>query len=195
MDNTIVYQQETLDEELKVEELVKEKVKESEGTSNFVSIWGSTLHHIDDLPYDPHSYFPHVYGNFRKKQDHVKVRPLLDEPKNEDLHMMDVSSAQDFEKEALEYLPDLETFGFTKEEINAASKPDKRMYYKFKGGEESGLERMQEWIHSKRCVSKYNDTRNNLIGANYSSKLSPWLANGCLSIRKVYWETKKFEKE
>ena len=33
------------------------------------------------------------------------------------------------------------------------------------------------------------------MGANYSSKLSPWLANGSLSIRKVYWETKKFEAE
>lgn len=44
-------------------------------------------------------------------------------------------------------------------------------------------------------MSKYNDTRNNLLGSNYSSKLSPWLANGTVSIRKVYWETRKFEKE
>jgi len=44
-------------------------------------------------------------------------------------------------------------------------------------------------------VGHYNDTRNNLNGTNYSSKLSPWLANGTLSIRQVYHETKRFEKE
>lgn len=45
-----------------------------------MSIWGSTLHHIDDLPYDPFEYFPHTYGNMRKKQVDCKVRPLLDTP-------------------------------------------------------------------------------------------------------------------
>lgn len=54
---------------------------------------------------------------------------------------------------------------------------------------------MNEYIHGKRAVSKYATTRNDLIGANYSSKLSPWLANGSLSPRKVYWEVKKFERE
>jgi len=33
------------------------------------------------------------------------------------------------------------------------------------------------------------------MGTDTSSKLSPWIANGSLSIRKVYWEVKKFEKE
>jgi len=32
---------------------------------DFVNLWGSTLYHIDDMPYDPIVYFPHVYGNFR----------------------------------------------------------------------------------------------------------------------------------
>jgi deoxyribodipyrimidine photo-lyase len=34
-----------------------------------------------------------------------------------------------------------------------------------------------------------------LIGENYSSKFSPWLANGSLSARRVFSEIKKFEKE
>ena len=52
-------------------------------------IWGSTLHHIEDLPYDPQEYFPHVYGNFRKKQEAVKVRPLLESPQKGELPFMD----------------------------------------------------------------------------------------------------------
>jgi len=34
-----------------------------------------------------------------------------------------------------------------------------------------------------------------LIGANYSSKLSPWLQNGSVSIREVYQKVKTFEKK
>lgn len=93
-------------------------------------------------------------------------------------------------------MPDLVAdLGFSPEEVAKTAKQDKRICYKFKGGEEAGLARMQEYIHTKGAVSKYNSTRNDLLGANYSSKLSPWLANGSLSARKVYWETKKFESE
>ena len=41
----------------------------------------------------------------------------------------------------------------------------------------------------------YKKTRNGLLGKDYSSKFSPWLANGCISPRTIYWEVKKFEKD
>lgn len=44
------------------------------------SVWGSTLHHIDDLGYDPTEYLPHVYGKFREKNAGVKVRHPLPSP-------------------------------------------------------------------------------------------------------------------
>ncbi len=53
---------------------------------------------------------------------------------------------------------------------------------------------MNEYITGKRSIDHYAETRNNLIGSEYSSKLSPWLANGSLSIRKVYFATKEFEE-
>ena len=34
-----------------------------------------------------------------------------------------------------------------------------------------------------------------MVGANYSSKFSAWLAMGCISPRYIYWEVKKYEKE
>ena len=64
----------------------------------------------------------------------------------------------------------------------------------FVGGEDNGLKRLESYI-STRAVGHYNDTRNNLIGSDYSSKLSPWLQNGALSCRQVYWQTKEFEKK
>ena len=59
---TVVYQAETSDEEIKSEERVKEAVSKKDSNLNMVGIWGSTLHNVDDLPYDPHDYFPLAYG-------------------------------------------------------------------------------------------------------------------------------------
>ena len=41
----------------------------------------------------------------------------------------------------------------------------------------------------------YKTTRNGFLGPNFSSKFSPWMANGCLSPRQIYWEVKKWEKD
>ena len=83
------------------------------------------------------------------------------------------------------FLPNLkEDFKFTAEEIKETSKHDERVCYKFKGGEEAALKRLEKYL--KKSVLSYEKTRNNLIGSDYSSKLSPWLANGSLSAKKIY---------
>ena len=73
-------------------------------------------------------------------------------------------------------------------------KVDERASYPFIGGEDAGLRRLDEYLFKTKSVAHYNDTRNQLIGANYSSKLSPWLSNGSISIKQVYFKTKDFEK-
>ena len=82
-------------------------------------------------------------------------------------------------------------FDFSKQEVIA--KDDARICYNFVGGEDAALRRLDEYLFKTKSVQHYNDTRNQFIGANYSSKLSPWLANGSLSIRTVYHKTKEFE--
>ncbi|GAO31315.1 DASH family cryptochrome [Geofilum rubicundum] len=55
----------------------------------------------------------------------------------------------------------------------------------FKGGETAGLERMETYINSG-APWRYSETRNQLEGAHFSSHLAPWLANGSLSVRKIW---------
>lgn len=151
------------------------------------SVWGSTLHHIDDLPYNPKEYLPHIYGKFREKNAGIKVRPLLEAPKKGELPF--VAKPGKEITDACSYLPSLKELGY-----GDKFKKDSRQCYDFIGGEDHGLKRIQEYIHEKKSVGKYADTRNNLIGSEYSSKLSPWLANGCISVRDIYFETREFEK-
>lgn len=42
-------------------------------------------------------------------------------------------------------------------------------------------------------MKNYKNLRNGFLGPNFSSKLSPWMANGSVSPRKIYWEVKKWE--
>ncbi|KAL6065516.1 Cryptochrome DASH [Balamuthia mandrillaris] len=65
----------------------------------------------------------------------------------------------------------------------------------FKGGEQEALDRVQSYIWDKDCLRTYKETRNGLLGADYSSKFSPWLAHGCLSPRYVYQQVKRYEEE
>jgi len=57
------------------------------------------------------------------------------------------------------------------------------------------LKRLHDFLFISRAVLTYPETRNQLDGPNFSSKLSPWLANGSLSVRLVYHEARRFERE
>ena len=186
--NVIVYQQEICHEELQVEAKVVKSIRKNISTE-IESVWGNTLHHIDDLDYNPKEYLPHIYGKFREKNATVLVRPLLSTPTS----LPWVAKSNKTIDDSVKYMPTLEDFGFTKAEV--AKKWDSRACYKFKGGEEAGLERVNEYIFVKKQVGHYAQTRNNLIGSAYSSKLSPWLANGSISPRQVYHATRDFEKK
>ncbi|EGU32607.1 deoxyribodipyrimidine photolyase [Vibrio ichthyoenteri ATCC 700023] len=54
----------------------------------------------------------------------------------------------------------------------------------FPGGEHAGIAHCQRYFSSS-LPQHYKQTRNELDGMDYSTKLSPWLAMGCLSPRTV----------
>ncbi|MEM8500242.1 MAG: DASH family cryptochrome [Pseudomonadota bacterium] len=64
-----------------------------------------------------------------------------------------------------------------------------------RGGEQQGLDRLHNWVFGQQCILEYAKTRRCLDGLSGSSTLSPWLANGCLSVRTVLSEIRRFEFE
>lgn len=71
---------------------------------------------------------------------------------------------------------------------------DKRTAFPFAGGEATGLSRMAHYFSSPTLIGTYKETRNGLVGLDYSSKFSAWLANGSLSAVSIYHELKKYEQ-
>ena len=71
---------------------------------------------------------------------------------------------------------------------------DARSVMDFHGGETAAWSRIDHYIvQGVGRLSKYKETRNGMVGADYSSKLSPYLATGAISARSIYTEIKKFE--
>ena len=136
-------------------------------------IWGEA-----DLPFALES-LPAVFSSFRRKvEKKMQIRSLFSSPKS-------ISCSWNSKTE----LPTLTSLGF--EEYPK----DERAVLDFRGGAREAKKWMHLWIWERDCLKEYKETRNGMVGADYSSKLSPWLSTGCISAVEVYWEIKKYEEE
>lgn len=174
----VFLQNEWTSEETQVIQEVQKRVSE---TVTFHKTFDQFLFHPEDIPFDSYQKIPQVFTVFRKKCEKlVQVRPTFDRPAPKPAENCVESTTA---------LPTLETLGFSNFET------DPRSAFPFKGGEDSALQRLQHYFWDSKKLAYYKKTRNGLVGTDYSSKLSPWLANGSISARSIYWEVKRFEKE
>ena len=172
-------------EEVTSEERIVEKSLEKSSWARGIATetyWQSTLYHLDDLPF-PVNQTPEVFTQFRKEVEKMSpIRNSFPLPTKLNFPGKD-------EITSVGELPDLSTYGLEE------PRPDRRRLMELIGGESSGLGRIQSYFWEKDLLKVYKETRNGLIGADYSSKLSPWLALGCISPKMVYHEAKRYEKE
>ncbi|MDI5892999.1 DASH family cryptochrome [Halomonas rhizosphaerae] len=75
----------------------------------------------------------------------------------------------------------------------AGWQPDPRGRFRFAGGEAAGRARLDHYLWDTAAVARYKQTRNGLVGADFSTRLSPWLAHGCLSARQVHDAVRAWE--
>ncbi|MBU3620471.1 DASH family cryptochrome [Polynucleobacter sp. CS-Odin-A6] len=61
------------------------------------------------------------------------------------------------------------------------------------GGERNATAHLKQYLE-RRLPDSYKETRNQLIGQDYSSKFSPWLASGCISARTIAAELAAYEQ-
>ncbi len=140
---------------------------------------GKMLYFTADLPF-PISHTPDVFTTFRKEVERfITVRePLASERLNLKQLPENVDSGE---------IPSLRDF---KLEIPA----NKSVNY-IKGGETEALARLRYYLWETDHVSNYKETRNGLLGSDYSTKFSAYLSQGCLSPKKIYSELKNYEEE
>lgn len=176
----IFFSQEVTSEEKSVEKAL-ESAAFAKGIST-ESFWQSTLYHIDDLPF-PVNQTPEVFTHFRKAVEKMaKIRTVLSSPKA-------INFPSDLDSALSGELPSLQTYGLEKPDRDAKS------WMEVEGGEQPGFGRLRSYFWEKDLLKVYKETRNGLIGMDYSSKFSPWLALGCISPRSIVEEITRYEKE
>jgi len=147
------------------------------------SHWTNTLHHVADLP-DGVDGIDDTFTPFRQSVEQEScVREPLPEPELPPTPALDRLDGDHGS------IPTLAELGLEPPEY------DDRGVLAFEGGETAALDRVQEYIWEGDHLRAYKQTRNGLLGPNYSSKFSPWLAAGSLSPRYVKREVDRYEAE
>jgi deoxyribodipyrimidine photo-lyase len=167
-------------EETNVESSLSKRLKTL--NVDMVFTWMSTLYHVRDLPFGINK-LPDVFTNFRKEiEKNATIRPTAPAPQR-------VILPAEYDAGVL---PDFTALGFVQTEIKV---PDARGVLDFKGGETAGLQRLNDYLWESDRIATYKETRNEMLGADYSSKFAAWLAQGCISPRQIYEEVKRYEIE
>lgn len=138
------------------------------------------LYHPKDIAL-PFNAIPKVFTDYRKHiQKNSKIRPEI---------KLDTVAFQNKSIQNNTEIPTLKALGFEAfdNHVNSA--------FPFKGGETEALQRLNDYLFATKNLGVYKKTRNGLIGTDFSSKFSPWLANGSLSARTIYWHVKQFEQD
>ncbi len=192
-----VAHKETTYEEIKVEKRIEDKLNqiadERKTTINVHWVWGSTMYHLDDLPFNPGgTALPRTFTAYRKwveSDEGPVVREELSVPEKLLKYPFGLMMKSDIPSLG----EDLGVEGAYIGEPNDYPFPDHRAVMGFEGGPGPGEERLNDYIWEKHGLAVYKETRNSSGTMDFSSKFSPWLALGCLSPRTIYWNVKEFE--
>jgi deoxyribodipyrimidine photo-lyase len=146
------------------------------------NFWGHSLYSPEDLPFLLENT-PERFTDFRQTVEPVTIiRPPLESPKVINFYPLENEAQSD---------PNYSVFLKSKTKAVPISSP----HFRFKGGEKAGMARIENYFWQTENLKNYKLTRNGLLGDDYSSQISPYLALGNLSARWVFAQIENFEKK
>ncbi|HMT30492.1 MAG TPA: DASH family cryptochrome [Bacteroidia bacterium] len=176
VEDVYVHQEVASEENIEMEKVEKALWKHRIPLTSFI---GHTLYHKQDLPF-PIRDIPDTFTLFRKKiEKETTVREEYPSPEKMESPFF----------EEINHLPDLNTLAL-KLDVEIP-----KFENQFPGGENHALARLNYYLWEADLIKNYKVTRNNLLGNDCSTKLSPYLSAGCISPRRIYHEVKKYESE
>lgn len=174
--DAIYTQKEWTPEEIKTNTSIKEIIPEN---VSIIEEYDQFLYHPDTVS-KKFDNIPDVFTGFRKKlEKYVDILPEKAVSKVAPENLIENSTK----------IPSLKDLGFDDFKVHRNSA------FPFLGGETEALKRIDHYFFEARKVGFYKQTRNGLVGLDYSTKFSAWLANGSLSAKTIYYKIKEYEKE
>ncbi|KAF1977909.1 cryptochrome [Bimuria novae-zelandiae CBS 107.79] len=167
-------------------------------------LWADEKYFIDDRdsPLDDIMELPNIYTTYRKSLEPLRSRPRPSIPAPEQLpplppgippqkHPFEIPNGLDGLIGALRRSLDDDL----KHDLPVPPSwaPGTITTHPFSGGETAAQERLAHLI-SSGAMSSYKATRNQMLGVDYSTKLSAFLAQGHITARQVHWAMMDFEE-
>ncbi|GAV66957.1 DNA_photolyase domain-containing protein/FAD_binding_7 domain-containing protein [Cephalotus follicularis] len=178
--DAVYAQREVSHDEVKAEEKIETAMKDEGVEVKY--FWGSTLYHVDDLPFKVED-MPSNYGGFREKLQGLDIRKTIEAldqlkgmPSRGDVEPGEIPSLVD-----LGLNPNTAMAQDGKPAVNAS----------MVGGETEALQRLKKFTADCQAQPPKGGSHDSIYGANFSCKISPWLAMGCISPRSMFDELKK----
>ena len=141
-------------------------------------LWQSSMLDPNDLPFDLRQ-MPDMYTQFRQQVEKHKLK---------------FAKPVDVIRE-MPPLPASMQVGVQDDlEERSATSDDTQINTPFFGGSSKAHSHTQQYFE-RRLVDTYKQTRNGLMGMDYSSKFSLWLAIGCISARSIAKKLLDYESQ
>ena len=133
---------------------------------------------FDDWPL-PRESFPRVFAEFRRGLGQAPLPPLP---------LPDLGGLGGLRLEGPWGWREPAGIAAAAEAAGERGPADPRSAFPFAGDEASGLARLRNYCLESDGLHHYKQRRNGLVGTEFSSKFSPYLAIGSLSVRRI-WQT------
>lgn len=184
-------QDEYTTEEISEFKKIREAIK---GLATFRKVEDNTLVSIHDLPYDPIQKLPNIYTEFRKsveplnhvRQCHKTPSSLPKRPNFKDVETdYDVPESMD---ECMRKLCG---------PIGGLPQTSELTVHPMKGGETEALKRLDHYLAGGKDspAAHYKETRNGMLGTDFSTKFSSFLSLGSISPKLIHHRLTALEKE
>ncbi|KAL8763159.1 MAG: hypothetical protein Q9184_000962 [Pyrenodesmia sp. 2 TL-2023] len=190
------------------EEGVEEKREErdvrqaAESAQTEFKLWVDEKYYIDDrdLPFQNPRQLPDIFTTYRKQVEPLREAPRRSLPAPKKVlpppEWIPPQSAPFSIPDTLEGIIACLTKPL-EPNLGLANPPTlppiARSAHPFHGGESTGQDRIRHLVTSGNMTT-YKDTRNGMLGLDFSTKLSAWLALGCITARQVHEYLVDFEE-
>ncbi|MGC6442114.1 MAG: DASH family cryptochrome [Rubripirellula sp.] len=177
---SVLCHHEVASEEVKIEEAARRLLADL--AVDLVAFPATTMVDWTNLPFEV-SETPEVFTKFRRLVEKRGVFSApLPPPKSVDSSVEAITGEVTIsEIQAMDWFPD----------CAVESEDEKAGFYR--GGVDAGELRLQHYLWDTDALSRYKETRNGMLELDDSSKLSAWLAFGCLSAKQVMSEVDRYE--
>jgi deoxyribodipyrimidine photo-lyase len=154
--------------------------------------WSNYLYHQKDLPFALEN-MPDTFSPFRKKiEKYAKSSVLSSELKSLGLLSLKPANLPEYKFRIKQQKGVFDT-AIAANDCSAAYGDSYAGQYG--GGETAALGRIEDYFFSSDRIAQYKETRNGLDGWQFSSRLSAFLALGCVSPRTVNAKLKEYESQ